>query len=49
MAPWRGRVGQWGYDQAESKGSVNPKIESEARTPIVEQPPPPPPPVTPIL
>ena len=48
-APRRGRVGQRGNGQAESRGSANPKLESEARTPIVEQPPPPPPPVVPVL
>ena len=30
-------------------GSAHPELESEARTPIVEQPPPPPPLVVPIL
>ena len=48
-APRWGRVGQWGNDRAESRGSANPKIESEDRTPNIEQPPPPPPPVVPIL
>ena len=48
-APRRGRVGQRGNVQAESRGSANPEIESEDRTPNVEQPPPPPPPVVPIL
>ena len=48
-APHRGRVGQWGNDQAESRGSANLEIESEARTPNVKQPPPPPPPVVPVL
>ena len=40
-APERGIVGQWGNDQAESRGSANPEIESEDRTPNIEQPPPP--------
>ena len=35
-APRRGRVGQRGNDRAESRGSANPEIESEARTPNVE-------------
>ena len=48
-APRRGRVGQWGNDQAESRGKANPKLEYEVRTPIVEQPPPPPPQVVPVL
>ena len=48
-APRRGRVGQRGNDQAESKGSGNPELESEARTPIIEQPPPYPPPVVLVL
>ena len=48
-APRRGSVSQRGIDQAESRGSANPEIESEARTPNVEQSPPPPPPVVPIL
>ena len=48
-APHRGRVGQRGNDHAESRGSANPELESEARTPIVEQPPPPPPIVMPVL
>ena len=48
-APRRGRVGQRGNVQAESRGSANPEIESEDRTLNVEQPPPPPPPVVPIL
>ena len=48
-APRRGRVGQRGNDRAESRGSANPEIESEARTPNVEQPSPPLPPVVPIL
>ena len=38
-----------GNDQAESRASANPELESEARTPIVEQPPPPPPSVVPVL
>ena len=42
-APRRGRVGQRGNDQVESRGSANPELEYEARNPIVEQPPPPPP------
>ena len=42
-APRRGRVGQRGNVQAETRGNANPKIESEDRTPNVEQPPPPPP------
>ena len=45
-APRRGRVGQWGNVQAESRSSANPEIESEDRTPNVEQPPPP---VIPVL
>ena len=48
-APHRGRVGQRGNDQVESRGSANPELKSKARTPIIEQPPPPPPPVVPIL
>ena len=48
-APRRGRVGQRGNDQAESRASANPELESEARTPIVEQPPPLPPPIVPVL
>ena len=48
-APRRGRVGQRGNVRAESRGSANPELESEASTPNVEQPPPPPPPVVPIL
>ena len=48
-APRRGRVGQRGNDHIEFRGSANLEIESEARTPNVEQPPPPPPPVVPIL
>ena len=48
-APRRERVGQWGNDQAESRGSANLEIEFEARTPIVEQPPAPPSPVMPVL
>ena len=48
-APRRRRVGQRGSERAESRGSANPELESEARTPIVEQPPPPPPPVVPVL
>ena len=48
-APRRGRVGQRGNDQAESRGSANPGLESEARTPIVEQPPPSPPLVIHVL
>ena len=34
--PRQGRVGQWGKDQAESKGSANLELESKAKTPIVE-------------
>ena len=48
-APRRGRVGQRGIDQAESRGSANLEIESEDRTPNIEQPPPPLPLVVPIL
>ena len=48
-APHRGRVGQRGNDRAESRDSANPKIESEARRPNVDQPPPPPPPVVLVL
>ena len=48
-APRRGRVSQRGNVQAEFKGSTNPEIESEDRTPNVEQPPPPPAPVIPVL
>ena len=48
-APRRGRVGQRGNVRAESRGSANPELESEASTPNVEQPPPPPPPVVPVL
>ena len=40
-APRRGRVGQRGNDQAESRGTANPEIEYEVRTPNVEQPLPP--------
>ena len=48
-APRRGRVGQRGNVRAESRGSANPELESEASTPNVEQPPPPLPPVVPML
>ena len=48
-APRRGRVGQRGNVQAESRGSANLELEFEASTPNVEQPPPPPPPVAPVL
>lgn len=45
----RGRVGQWGSERVESRGSADLEVESVARTPVVEQPPPPPPPVVPVL